>query len=188
MSEVKEGEEPLSPSLSEDCLTALLQESRKQEVVYKRHAITALGNALAATKGDKFHQLYDIVKVILSKNELLTDKDSDSDEDSAGARRRREQLTQLKEAAYELLGKAWPANPDTQEKYQEKFFEHCSSSYPGSSRSTQLSILTAMTRVLERLAVLSSDQMEVDSSGREQAVASVTAHVAAVVDFTLSKF
>ncbi|XP_048484818.1 proteasome adapter and scaffold protein ECM29 isoform X3 [Plutella xylostella] len=183
--EVKEGEEPLSPSLSEDCLTALLQESRKQEVVYKRHAITALGNALAATKGDKFHQLYDIVKVILSKNELLTDKDSDSDEDSAGARRRREQLTQLKEAAYELLGKAWPANPDTQEKYQEKFFEHCSSSYPGSSRSTQLSILTAMTRVLERLAVLSSDQMEVDSSGREQAVASVTAHVAAVVDFTL---
>ncbi|CAG9115626.1 unnamed protein product [Plutella xylostella] len=43
-----------------------------------------------------------------------------------------------------------------------------------------------MTRVLERLAVLSSEQMEVDSAGgREQAVASVTAHVAAVVDFTL---
>lgn len=41
------------------------------------------------------------------------DKDSD-EEDNEGARQRREQLTALKEAAYELLGKAWPKDPETQ--------------------------------------------------------------------------
>lgn len=40
-------------------------------------------------------------------------KESD-EEDNEGARQRREQLTSLKEAAYELLGKAWPKDPDTQ--------------------------------------------------------------------------
>lgn len=40
-------------------------------------------------------------------------KDSD-EEDNEGARLRREQLVALKEAAYELLGKAWPKDPDTQ--------------------------------------------------------------------------
>lgn len=40
-------------------------------------------------------------------------KDSD-EEDNEGARQRREQLTALKEAAYDLLGKAWPKDPDTQ--------------------------------------------------------------------------
>ena len=41
------------------------------------------------------------------------DKDSD-EEDNEGVRQRREQLTALKEAAYDLLGKAWPKDPHTQ--------------------------------------------------------------------------
>lgn len=43
------------------------------------------------------------------------DKDSD-EEDNEGVRQRREQLTALKEAAYDLLGKAWPKDAQTQGK------------------------------------------------------------------------
>ncbi|XP_045493111.1 proteasome adapter and scaffold protein ECM29 [Colias croceus] len=184
---VKEGETPVSQALSTECINALLVESRKQEMVYKKHAITALGSALAATGCDVFHQVYDIVKVILSKNEHSMDKDSD-EEDNEGARQRREQLAALKEAAYELLGKAWPKSADTQSKYQDVFFGHCSQSYPTSSRSTQLAILSSVSRVLERLAALNEEPMDTDSpalGGRDQAISDVTAHVATIVEFTL---
>lgn len=186
---VRDGESPVSPTLATECLNALLAECRKQDMAYKKHAITALGKALAATNCDRFNQVYEIVKAILSKNELSIDKDSD-EEDNEGARKRREELTALKEAAYELLGKAWPKDPETQEKYQDVFFEHCSQSYPSSSRSTQLSILTSITRVLERLAILSSsgEPMETDNvslCNRDKAITTVTAHVASIIDYTL---
>lgn len=42
-------------------------------------------------------------------------KESD-EEDNEGARQRRDQLSALKEAAYDLLGKAWPKEPETQGK------------------------------------------------------------------------
>ena len=64
---VKENEPPVSQALASEVINALLVESRKQEMVYKRHAITALGQAIAATHCDRFQQLYEIVKVILSK-------------------------------------------------------------------------------------------------------------------------
>ncbi|XP_060801096.1 proteasome-associated protein ECM29 homolog [Amyelois transitella] len=147
---VKDGEQPLSPSLAEDCINALLTESRKQDVSYKTHAISCLGAALAAADCDRFQQVYDLVKVILSKDESSMDKDSDT-EDNEGARLRREQVTALKQAAYELLGKAWPTDPHTQEKYQDVFFEHCATCYPASSRPTQLAILAAAARVCGRL-------------------------------------
>lgn len=47
------------------------------------------------------------------QSELSVGKESD-EEDNEGARQRQEQLTALKEAAYELLGKAWPKEIDTQ--------------------------------------------------------------------------
>ncbi|KAG6456419.1 hypothetical protein O3G_MSEX009728 [Manduca sexta] len=186
---VKEGESPVSQSLASECLSALLVECRKQEMVYKKHAIAALGAALAATHCDRFHQVYEIVKAILSKNELTLGKESD-EEDNEGARQRREQLTALKEAAYELLGKAWPKEADTQEKYRDVFFEHCASSYASSSRSTQLAILSSIARILERLAILSTtgEAMETDNSANtnsDKAISTVVDHVVSIVDYTL---
>ncbi|XP_052750867.1 proteasome-associated protein ECM29 homolog [Galleria mellonella] len=186
--QVKEGEAPIPASLVSDCLNALVVECRKQEMVYKRHAISALGDALAATGCDRFNQVYEIVKVILSKDESSVGKESD-EEDNEGARQRREQLTALKEAAYELLGKAWPKDQETQDKYQDVFFEHCAQSYSSSSRSTQLAILTSITRVLERLTILSTDEpMETDNvstNNRDKSIANVTEHISFIVDYTL---
>ncbi|KAL0840590.1 hypothetical protein ABMA28_015796 [Loxostege sticticalis] len=186
---VKDGETPVSQALASECINALLVESRKQEMGYKKHAITALGQALAATNCDRFNQVYEIVKVILSKDEFSVGKESD-EEDNEGARQRREQLTALKEAAYELLGKAWPKDSETQEKYQDVFFEHCAKSYSSSSRSTQLAILASIARVLERLAALGSagepmDTDNVAAAARETAVSNVTSQVAAIIDYTL---
>ncbi|RVE49284.1 hypothetical protein evm_006078 [Chilo suppressalis] len=187
--EVKEGEQPISESLAGECINALVTESRKQEMGYKKHAVTALARCLAHTRCDRFHQVYDIVKHVLAKDESSIGKESD-EEDNEGARLRREQLTALKEAAYELLGKAWPKDPDTQEKYQHEFFEHCARSYPSSSRSTQLAMLTAIARVIERLAIFSAadepmDTDNVAATDRDKAIAAVTGHVAAVIDYTL---
>lgn len=184
---VKENETPLSPSISTACIDALVAESRKQEPAYKRHALTALARALPVASCDRFHQLYEIVKQILSKDELSMDKDSD-EEDNEGVRQRREQLTALKEAAYDLLGKAWPKDPHTQEKYQDLYFEHCSKSYPSSSRSTQLAILSSISSVVERLAVLRTEPMDTEEpvvqAGKDP-VAMVTGHVATIVEYTL---
>lgn len=52
---------------------------------------------------------------IILQDEFSVGKESD-EEDNEGARQRREQLTALKEAAYELLGKAWPKDSETQGK------------------------------------------------------------------------
>ena len=68
---VKENEAPLSPSISTACIDALVAESRKQEAGYKRHALTALARALPDAACDRFHQLYEIVKQILSKVRLV---------------------------------------------------------------------------------------------------------------------
>ncbi|CAH0727922.1 unnamed protein product, partial [Brenthis ino] len=180
---VTKGEDSLSPALTTECVDALVAESRKQEPAYKRHALSALARALPAAECDRFHQLYEIVKQILSKDELSVGKDSD-EEDNEGVRQRREQLTALKEAAYDLLGKAWPKDPHTQEKYQDLYFDHCSKAYPTSSRSTQLAILASVSCVVERLAALKEMPMDTDSGGRDS-VAIVTAHVADIVEYTL---
>ncbi|CAB3243794.1 unnamed protein product [Arctia plantaginis] len=186
---VKAGEACVGAALAGACVGALLAEARKQDMLYRRHAIAALAKALSATSLDSFHQLYDIVKGILSKSELSMSKESD-EEDNEGARQRQEQLTALKEAAYELLGKAWPKEAETQEKYQDVFFEHCVTAYPSSSRSTQLAILGSVARVLERLAVLSNagEPMETDnnaSSNTDKSIASVTGQVSTIIDYTL---
>ncbi|XP_032510836.2 proteasome adapter and scaffold protein ECM29 [Danaus plexippus] len=184
---VPEGEK-VSSSLISEAVDALVSESRKQEPSYKRHALLALSHALPAADHQRFTSLYEIVKQILTKDEFSMDKDSD-EEDNEGVRQRREQLTALKEAAYDLLGKAWPKDPDTQEKYQELYFEHCSKSYPTSSRSTQLAILASISKVLERLAVLNDPEpMETDNSSaytRNQVIATVTEHVTSIIEYTL---
>ncbi|XP_052738355.1 proteasome-associated protein ECM29 homolog [Bicyclus anynana] len=186
---IKEGTPAVSQVLATECVDALVVESRKQEPVYKRHALAALARAFPAASCDRFHQLYEIVKQILSKDELAMDKDSD-EEDNDGVRQRREQLTALKEASYDLLGKAWPKDAHAQEKYQDLFFEHCSKAYPTSSRSTQLAILASIACVVEKLAVLScsGEPMETDNvalSNGDKAISSVTDHVAAIIEYTL---
>ncbi|CAH2075093.1 unnamed protein product, partial [Iphiclides podalirius] len=187
--EVKEGEAPLEASLGGECVAALLGECRKQELGHKRQALAALARALPALDADAFQQVYDIVKLILSKDEFASSKYSD-DEDNEAVRQRREQLTALKEGAYELLGKAWPKDLQTEEKYRELFFEHCAQSYATSTRPTQLAILTSIARVLQQLVVLrnAGEPMETDNAAtnsRAKAISVVTANVAKVVDYTL---
>ncbi|KAL4719986.1 hypothetical protein ACJJTC_003778 [Scirpophaga incertulas] len=188
--EVKEGEAGLSPALADECVAALLAEARKPEPAYKRRALAALSRALPATTCDRFQQVYDIVKQILSKDESSVGKESD-EEDNEGARQRREQLTALKEAAYDLLGKAWPQDPHTQEKYQGVFFEHCATCYAGSSRAAQLAVLAALRAVLPALACLGAARAPIrprdTRDAPADAVAAIVGHVTAIVEYTLSK-
>ncbi|XP_026485739.2 proteasome-associated protein ECM29 homolog [Vanessa tameamea] len=186
---VSGGAAPLAGALGTECVEALVAESRKRSAAHRRHALGALARTLPHAPPHSFHQLYELVKLILSKDEHSLDKESD-EEDNEGLKKRREELTALKEAAYDLLGKAWPKDPHTQEKYQDLFFEHCSNSYPTSTRSTQLAMLASIGSVVERLAVLSAagEPMETDNmslANRDKAISSVTAHVANIIEYTL---
>ncbi|KAL4706918.1 hypothetical protein ACJJTC_012377 [Scirpophaga incertulas] len=123
-----------------------------------------------------------------TKDESSVGKESD-EEDNEGARQRREQLTALKEAAYDLLGKAWPQDPHTQEKYQGVFFEHCATCYAGSSRAAQLAVLAALRAVLPALACLGAARAPIrprdTRDAPADAVAAIVGHVTAIVEYTL---
>lgn len=45
----------------------VMKECKKENVVYRRHALEALGDILSSLNLDKFEELYNIVQVILTK-------------------------------------------------------------------------------------------------------------------------
>lgn len=51
----------------ETIIDAVMKECRKENIVYRRHAIEAIGNILSALDIDKFEELYNIVQDILIK-------------------------------------------------------------------------------------------------------------------------
>lgn len=83
------------------------------------------------------------------------DVGSDDEEMSAEETgKKRESLILLRETIYETLGKAWPTDVVTQEKYGELFVEHCVSCLPTTTRSVQVSVLGALYLYVDKLAVL----------------------------------
>lgn len=131
-----------------------MKECRKDDIVYKRHALEALGDVMSSLKLDKFEDLYNIVQVILSKDTGDIKDDDDEDLTAEETSKKRENMIKLKETVYETLGKAWPANCATQEKYGELFVEHCVNCLPNTTRSVQVCVVAALCLYVDKLAVL----------------------------------
>ncbi|CAG9835676.1 unnamed protein product [Diabrotica balteata] len=136
---------------------AVLKESKKEEITYKIVALQSLGEIVSSLQIDKFEDVYTIIQTILTDQNSKDESDDISGEE---ANKNRENKIKLKETAYDTLGKAWPSNSkSTQEKYRELIAEHTVQCLPTNTRSVQVSIVGALYAFVDKLLLLSEDNL-----------------------------
>ncbi|XP_015601340.2 proteasome adapter and scaffold protein ECM29 [Cephus cinctus] len=153
------------PKLSEAIVEALYKESKKEAIEYRRHALKALSDVLHELDIDKFTQIYDIAQEILLK---LANKD-DNDEESSPTEnsKKREDKIKLQETVYEALGKAWPSNTETQDKYSIQFVTHCYEMLPNNTRPIQVAILMTLSLFVDKLVLFKTDVSKTSAKDKE---------------------
>ncbi|XP_050079558.1 proteasome-associated protein ECM29 homolog [Anopheles maculipalpis] len=153
---------------AERIVDAVMKECRKEEPIYRTHALRSLGNILNELKVDRFEEVYNMVWHLLDKQQQQ-DSDGAGESTSSGAEfvpseeRNKQMLIsiQLKETVCETLGKAWPEySIETQRRYQRMFVEKCVQCLKLNTRPVQLCLLQALGRFLERLHLLRSKMDE----------------------------
>lgn len=143
-------------------IDAVMRECRKEEPLYRTHALRAIGDILEQTHEDRFEEVYNMIWYLMDRKDLAAvsgDADDEADDKTpvtADERNRRAQVVvQLKEVVCETLGKAWPANStQTQQKYQLQFVERCVQCLQTNTRPVQLALLVALGKFLDRLQCL----------------------------------
>ncbi|KYM93818.1 Proteasome-associated protein ECM29 like protein [Cyphomyrmex costatus] len=144
--------------LLDTIVVTLYRESKKENAEYRRHALQAFAMVLHELDVDRFTEMYEIVQEILIK---VSDKNNDDEEDTAEEnRKKKENNIKLQETIYEVLGKAWPSTKETQDKYCIEFVTHCQKVLPNSTRSVQVTILTALNLFVDRLVLLKMSKTE----------------------------
>ncbi|XP_062561882.1 proteasome-associated protein ECM29 homolog [Armigeres subalbatus] len=148
-------------------IDAVMKECRKEEPVYRTHALKSLGNILDELKEDRFEEVYNMVWHLLDKQDL-SDGDKDEKDVVSSDEKNKQMLifVNLKETVCETLGKAWPEHStETQKRYQVMFVEKCVQCLKLNTRPVQMCLLQALGRFLERLHLLQKpkdDQVEVN--------------------------
>lgn len=140
-------------------IDATMKECRKEEPIYRTHALRAIGDILEQLKEDRFEEVYNMIWYLMDKKDLAAVTGDDEDKTlSADERNKRAMVViNLKEAVCLTLGQAWPENSaETQEKYQRMFVERCVQCLQKNTRPVQLSLLVALGKFVDRLKLLSS--------------------------------
>lgn len=78
----------------------------------------------------------------------------------------------LKETVCETLGKAWPNDEKTQEKYQLMFVKQCVRCLQNNTRPVQLSVLIALGKFLDRLKILEAPNTDENQEKKKKLEAS----------------
>ena len=168
-------------------IDAVMKECRKEEPLYRTHALKAIGDILEQLNEDRFEEVYNMIWYLMDKNNLAAVTGDDEDKSlSADERNKRAMVViNLKETVCETLGKAWPANsPQTQEKYQLQFVERCVHCLQMNTRPVQLSLLVALGKFLDRLKIL--DPAEVNSTKPEEKKAKIESDMEKICKDVLS--
>lgn len=140
-------------------IDAVMKECRKEEPLYRTHALKAIGDILEQLNEDRFEEVYNMIWYLMDKKDLAAVVGDEEDKTlSADERNKRAMVViNLKETVCETLGKAWPANSaKTQEKYQLQFVERCVQCLQNNTRPVQLALLVALGKFLDRLKLLES--------------------------------
>lgn len=105
---------------------------------------------------------------LMDKKDLAAVTGDDEDKNlSADERNKRAMVViNLKETVCETLGKCWPSEEKTQEKYQVMFVEQCVRCLQNNTRPVQLSVLKALGKFLDRLKILEAP--DVSSDGNQE--------------------
>ncbi|XP_053680548.1 proteasome-associated protein ECM29 homolog [Anopheles nili] len=164
---------------AERIVDAVMKECRKEEPIYRTHALRSLGNILDELKVDRFEEVYNMVWHLLDKQQQDADEKASGSVDSSHAvefvsseERNKQMLisVQLKETVCETLGKAWPENSiETQTRYQRMFVEKCVQCLKLNTRPVQLCLLQALGRFLERLHLLRNNVSQPSGGSNEDA-------------------
>ncbi|XP_066591555.1 proteasome adapter and scaffold protein ECM29 [Prorops nasuta] len=136
----------------------LSRESRKGTMDYRRNALKALAEILHELDVDKFSETYDIAQELLVK---LSNKNEEAEEGNfAEIVKQKEENINVQETIYEVLGKAWPTNKETQDKYCVEFINHCQQILANSTRTVQVAILVALNLYVDRLKLFQMKNTE----------------------------
>lgn len=159
-------------------IDAVMKECRKEEPLYRTHALRAIGTILEQLNEDRFEEVYNMIWYLMDKKDLaaVTGEDDDNTLSADDRNKRAMVVIQLKEVVCETLGKAWPANSaETQQKYQLQFVERCVQCLQTNTRPVQLSLLVALGKFLDRLQIL--EVLDADATGNLEKKAKVEADV-----------
>ncbi|KAK3507508.1 hypothetical protein QTP70_027439 [Hemibagrus guttatus] len=139
-------------------LDTVLKECKKENLVYKMAALRSAANILEATKEDRFREMADILVPIIRKNKPATagSPKHDDDEDV----KEQELRTELLLCAFEVLGKAWPNNVDTQNQYQAEVCGLMCDRLKLSTWKVQLGVLHCMKAFYQGLLLLEKDHQD----------------------------
>ncbi|XP_058466922.1 proteasome-associated protein ECM29 homolog [Malaya genurostris] len=151
-------------------IDGVMKECRKEEPVYRTHALKSLGNILDELKEDRFEEVYNMVWHLLDKQDL-SDGDKDDKEVISSDEKNKQMLifVNLKETVCETLGKAWPEHSmETQNRYQAKFVEKCVQCLKLNTRQVQICLLQSLARFLERLNLLKMEETIVVEENKEK--------------------
>ncbi|XP_019632493.1 PREDICTED: proteasome-associated protein ECM29 homolog [Branchiostoma belcheri] len=136
----------------EEVVEAVLKESRKEKLEYKKEAIRCLCATLETYNLDRFKQLSDILFPLLRKStDGNGNKETDEDEiekQSPGL------MEDFLITSYEGLGKAWPQEKQTQAEYQEQFGSLLCTALTSSTWKVQCAVLKATACYIDRLWML----------------------------------
>lgn len=155
-------------------IDAVMKECRKEEPLYRTHALKAIGDILEQLAEDRFEEVYNMIWYLMDKKDLAAvigeDDDATDKTLSADERNKRAMVViNLKETVCLTLGKAWPANSaKTQEKYQLLFVERCVQCLQNNTRPVQLALLIALGKFLDRLQILEAPGVETVDSNTEK--------------------
>ncbi|KAK9500526.1 hypothetical protein O3M35_001774 [Rhynocoris fuscipes] len=125
-------------------IEAMLKECKKERATYKIHALQSLGEIVATLSNDYFDKIYEILNDIFSKD----DNDYDSGDKDDKERYNNKYL--MLETCYETLGKCWPKNLKTQEKYCEDIVGGCVQRLRGCTRQVQVAVMSCLCTIADK--------------------------------------
>ncbi|KAG5667004.1 hypothetical protein PVAND_015007 [Polypedilum vanderplanki] len=154
---------------NEKIINAVLRECRKEEKIYKTKVIKCLGNVLEKLDNEnRFEDVYEIVWTLLEQSLNQQEEDASMEE------RNKEKIAiiNLKEAACECLGKAWPTTKaansiETQKKYQLTIMRKLTDCLKLNTRSIQKSLLVALSAFIQKSYLLQEKEVNDDENLRK---------------------
>ncbi|KAM9449576.1 proteasome adapter and scaffold protein ECM29 [Clarias gariepinus] len=140
-------------------LDTVLKECKKESLVYKMAALRSAANILEAAKEDRFQEMAAILFPIIRKSQPASagsTKRHDDDDDDEDVKER-ELKADVLLCAFEALGKAWPKNVDTQNRYQAEVCRLMCDRLKLSTWRVQLGVLQCMKAFYQGLLLLEKD-------------------------------
>ncbi|KAL1116555.1 hypothetical protein AAG570_005027 [Ranatra chinensis] len=158
----KSSKSTLNNNTQNAIVEAVLKECGREKMKYRCYALRSLADILQSLEIDKFETVYPILTAIIEKD-VKTEISADGKDETVEAR---EELSTLKNTAYETLGKSWPTTQTTQEKYREAVVEECVSRLTRSTRQVQVTIMSTLVLVVEKLTLLGAGREPLGAEDR----------------------